>query len=315
MDIRSLILIIIVLAMLAIASIVSIYLKRQKENVDKNTMVPFISRLIGWWTLFTILAATLILEPFVGNSLTCILFACLSFWAMREFLTLTPTRPADHFTMFLVLFFCTIVQYVLVAWNLYGLFSIFIPAYAFLLVPACITLSGDPTHFLERAAKIDMGMLICIYSLSFAPAILSIKMPENSNISSIGLLVFFVVIAQISDVLQYVMSLFPIRHYISRNINSSKTWEGIIGSTLVVMIIGAALAWATPFTYLYGALLSFAISVMGAAGSMTLSAVKRDRGVKDYGTLVEGHSGILDRIDSLCFAAPIFYHLSQLILK
>ena len=315
MDIRSLILTIIVLAFLATSSVIAFYLKRQKDTVDMRTLEPFFSRLRGWWSLFTILTVSLILEPLCGNVLTLILFAALSFWGMREFLTLTPTRPADHITMFLVLFICTIVQYLLVAWNFYELFSIFIPTYAFLLVPACITLSGDSTHFLERAAKIDMGMLICIYSLSFAPALLSLPASGSSNISSTGLLIFFVVVAQISDVLQYVMSLFPIRHYISHNINSSKTWEGVIGSTLVVMLIGAALAWATPFSNLYAALLSMAISFMGAAGSMTLSAVKRDRGVKDYGTLVEGHSGILDRIDSLCFAAPIFYHLSQIILK
>ena len=216
--------------------------------------------------------------------------------------------------MFLVLFICTALQYLFVAWEKYELYSVFIPTYAFLLVPACITLSGDSTHFLERAAKIDMGMLICIYSLSYAPALLSIKMPEGSSVSSIGLLIFFVVIAQVSDVLQYVISRFPIRHYISREINSTKTWEGVIGSTLIVMLIGAGFSWATPFKYLFAALLAMAISFMGAAGSMTLSAVKRDRGVRDYGTLVEGHSGILDRIDSLCFAAPIFFHLTRFLL-
>lgn len=315
MDIRSFILTIIVLAILATATVVSHYLKRQKDTVDMRTLEPFSSRLRGWWSLFTILTVSLLLEPICGKVITLILFAALSFWAMREFLTLTPTRPADHITMFLVLFICTIVQYLLVAFDMYEMYSIFIPTYAFLLVPACITLSGDSTHFLERAAKIDMGMLICIYSLSYAPALLSLPMPDGANITSLGLLIFFVVIAQASDVLQYLMSQFPIRHYISRNINTSKTWEGVIGSTLVVMLIGAALSWATPFTYLYAALLSLAISLMGAAGSMTLSAVKRDRGVKDYGTLVEGHSGILDRIDSLCFAAPIFFHLAQIILK
>lgn len=312
MDINSLILTIIVLAILATASVVAFYLKRQKDNVDMRTLEPFFSRLRGWWSLFTILTVSLLLEPFCENVITYILFAALSFWAMREFLTLTPTRPADHITMFLVLFICTSVQYLLVSWEAYPLYSIFIPAYAFLLVPACITLSGDSTHFLERAAKINMGMLICIYSLSYAPALLSLREPEGS--SAQGLLIFFVVIAQVSDVLQYVMSQFPIRHYISQKINASKTWEGVIGSTLVVMLIGAGLSWATPFTYMEAALLSLAISFMGAAGSMTLSAVKRDRGVKDYGTLVEGHSGILDRIDSLCFAAPIFFHLAVIIL-
>ena len=162
MDIRSFILTIIVLAILTTTSVFAYYLKRQKDTVDLQALEPFFSRLRGWWSLFTILTVSLLLEPLCGNVCTYILFGALSFWAMREFLTLTPTRPADHITMFLVLFICTTVQYLLVAWNMYSLYSIFIPTYAFLLVPACITLSGDSTHFLERAAKIDMGMLICI---------------------------------------------------------------------------------------------------------------------------------------------------------
>lgn len=314
MTVRAFILTMIVLLLLAVASGCARYLKRQSETVDTRALEPFFSRLRGWWSLFTILTVSLLLEPFFGNIITLVLFGAMSFWAMREFLTLTPTRPADHITMFIVLFICTPLQYVLVGLNSYGTYSIMIPTYVFLLVPACITLSGDSTHFLERAAKIDMGMLICIYSLSYAPALLTLPIPENLNGSGIGLLIFFVVIAQLSDVLQYAMSQLPTRHLIAENINSSKTWEGVIGASLTVTLIGAALAWATPFTYLDAALLSLVISLMSAAGAMTLSAVKRDRGVKDYGTLIEGHSGILDRIDSICFAAPVFFHLSRFLL-
>lgn len=315
MDLYSFILIIIVLAVLATTSVVCYFLKRQKETVDVERLEPFFSRLRFWWTLFAVLTLSLLLKPLCGHVITIVLFAILSFWGMREFLTLTPTRPADHITMFMVLFICTIVQYFLVAWDMYELYCIVIPTYAFLWVPACMTLSGDSTHFLERAAKINMGMLICIYSLSYAPALLSIPIDPSAKSSTLGLLIFFVIIAQISDVLQYVMSLFPIRHYVSHEINSTKTWEGVIGSTLIVMIIGVVLSWTTPFSYWNAAFVSMAISLMGAAGSMTLSAVKRDRGVRDYGTLVEGHSGILDRIDSLCFAAPIYYHLSVVLIN
>lgn len=311
MDRNSLILVLIIIISLGIASGFANYLKRHKETIDMRTLEPFFSRLRGWWSLFTLLTVSILLGSFCGNVITIVLFALMSFWAMREFLTLTPTRPADHITMFLVLFICTIVQYVLIGFNSYEAYSIFIPIYAFLLVPACITLSDDSTHFLERAAKIDMGMLICIYSLSYAPAILTINVQGSSPNANIGIFIFFIVIAQVSDVLHYLASsLFPIRHHIAPSINSTKTWEGVIGSSLAAALIGTLLCWVTPFPYWCDGIMGFAISMMGAAGSMTLSAIKRDRGVKDYGTLIEGHSGILDRIDSICFAAPMVYHLA-----
>jgi phosphatidate cytidylyltransferase len=57
--------------------------------------------------------------------------------------------------------------------------------------------------------------------------------------------------------------------------------------------------------------MSLAITLAGFAGGLIMSAIKRDRGVKDYGALIQGHGGMLDRIDSLCFAAPIFFHLTR----
>ncbi len=315
MSTSALFLILIVLSLLGVATLSANYLKRQTADVDIRLLEPFLSRLRGWWALFTVLGSSFLLQGLWGTEITMVLFGVMSFWAMREFLTMTPTRPADHLALFCVLFTCIPVQYTLVSWGLYGAYSILIPTYAFLLVPASITLSGDSTHFLERAAKIDMGMLICVYSLSYAPALLTLKLPENSGSSNIGLLFFFVLMAQLSDMLQYALSQLPTKHLIAPSINSSKSWEGVLGASLSVMLIGAALSWATPFPYLTAGFLSLVICLMSVAGAMTLSAIKRDRGVRDYGTLIEGHGGILDRIDSICFAAPIFFHLSKLFLN
>ena len=116
---------------------------------------------------------------------------------------------------------------------------------------------------------------------------------------------------QLSDVLQYAWAQLPSKHVIVPTINPNKTWEGLLGGTASAALLGMALWWATPFPYWLAAAMSAVISLMGFAGSLTMSAVKRDRGVKDYGTLVEGHGGVLDRIDSLCFAAPVFFHLTR----
>ena len=126
---------------------------------------------------------------------------------------------------------------------------------------------------------------------------------------------FFVLMVQLGDALQYAWSQIPSRHVIVPSINPTKTWEALLGGSASVTLIGGVLWWATPFQWWMAAAMSLVISVMGFAGGLTLSAIKRDRGVRDYGTLVAGHGGLLDRIDSLCFSAPIFFHFTLWWLK
>jgi phosphatidate cytidylyltransferase len=188
-----------------------------------------------------------------------------------------------------------------------------IPVYAFLLIPARIALSGDYKRFLERIAKIQSGLLICVYCFSFAPALLTLQFREMPGGSAARLLFFFVLMVQLSDALQYAWAQLPSKHVIVPAVNPSRTWEGLLGGTASVALIGAILSWATPFSPWIAAMMSIVVALMGFCGAMTMSAIKRDRGVKDYGTLVEGHGGVLDRIDSICFAAPVFYHITVLL--
>jgi len=268
--------------------------------------------------LFSILAAVFL----IGQWATVVLFGLTSFWALREFITLTPTRPGDHRALFWVFFLFTPVQFVLVGLGNYGLYSIMIPVYGLLFIPARIALAGDYKRFLERVAKIPAGLLICVYCLSHAPALLKLPMPAPTedawSPSPNALLFFFVLIVQLSDALQYAWAQLPSKHVIAPTINPGKTWEGLLGGTISVTLIGAVLWWATPFRGGYwwmAALTAMICSLMGFAGSLTMSAIKRDRGVKDYGSLVEAHGGVLDRLDSLCFAAPVFFHITKLWLE
>jgi phosphatidate cytidylyltransferase len=209
---------------------------------------------------------------------------------------------------------------VLVGLKQYELYSVLIPVYAFLLIPARVAISGDYKRFLERTAKIQVGLLICVYCLSFAPALLTLDLPkpplgQEEPYRNARLLFFFVLIVQLSDALQYAWSQIPSRHVIAPSISPTRTWEGLLGGTSSVMLIGAALWWATPFqgsSWWMAAAMSAVIALMSFAGGITMSAIKRDRGVKDYGTLIEGHGGVLDRIDSICFAAPVFFHFTRL---
>ncbi|MBI1247757.1 phosphatidate cytidylyltransferase [bacterium] len=306
----------VVISCLLIATGAGQILRRQPDSsVNPAIVQAFIRRVRAWWLMTAILAVTFMIPSPVA---TVILFFLISFWALREFITLTPTRLGDHRTLFWVFFILTPAQYVLVAMgqSQYELFSILIPVYGFLFIAARIAVAGDFKRFLERIAKIQAGLYICVYALSYAPALLYLKDwtdPEYSQRSTAGLLFYFLLIAQLSDLLQFVCSRLLGKNVIAPNINASRTWEGFFAGTGVTAVVGATLSLtgATPFNPWQSAVMSIVIAVMGAAGAMAMSAIKRDRGVQDYGTLVEGHAGVLDRIDAICFAAPVFFHLTR----
>ncbi len=314
-----------VVFLLLVLSLGAIYaLRRQPENiVNPAVRRTFELRVRAWCMMFAILVAGLKL----GSTGTVVLFGLVSFWALREYITMTPTRPADHKTLFWALFFFTPAQYVLVGWGShwgsissdqwYGMFSVLIPVYASLLIPASIAISGDEKRFLERTAKIQVGLLICVYALSYAPAILNLQLFDNKEQekvwagSNAGLLFYFVLLVQLGDIFQYGWGKLVGRRVIAPKINSSRTWEGLIGGIATTAMVAALLWKVTPFGFLEAGCMGMVVAIMGFAGGMTMSAIKRDRGVKDYGTLVQGHAGVLDRIDSLCFAAPVFFHLAM----
>jgi phosphatidate cytidylyltransferase len=294
-----------VLAILVVATIIGAILKKSARSESaQRTIANLNSRTRAWWKMSAIFAITLL----VGKTGSLILFLLLSFLALREYITLVPTRRGDHRTLFWAFFIITPLQYYLIAIDWYGFFAILIPAFAFIFIPARIALAGDTEHFLERAAKIQFGLMICAYCLSHAPALLILKIPGYQGSDAV-LLLYFVLVDQMSDVLQYVWGKLLGRHKIAPNVSPNKTWEGFVGGVLTATLLGASLWWATPFTPWESAGMSFAITILGFLGGLVMSAIKRDAGVKDFGAVIEGHGGILDRIDSLCFAAPVFFHL------
>ena len=300
----------VVLGVLAIATTVGQLLNRNPDSgVNPAAVATFNSRVRSWWMMCSLLAAAF----WFPQGATVTLFGLISFWALREFITLTPTRLGDHRSLFWVFFLFTPLQYFLVAWDEYDLYSILIPVYAFLFIPARVAIAGDYKRFLERTAKIQAGLLVCVYCLSFAPAILDLKVPNPQK--NTQLLFFFVVMVQLCDALHMAWDRLFGRHPIALSISSSRTWEGFLGGAGTATLLGTALAWATHWMPIQAGAMSALIAVMAMAGGMTMSAIKRDRGVKDYGTLVEGHGGVLDRIDSICFAAPVFYHATRYLLS
>ncbi|MBA4018540.1 MAG: phosphatidate cytidylyltransferase [Pirellula sp.] len=293
------------LMVLTAATVVGQMLRRQTElGVNPAVVEQFNLRVRSWWMLTAMLAVGFLLGP----SVTVALFGGLSFWALREFITLTPTRIADHRTLFWVFFVFTPLQFYLVATGQYEVYSILIPVYAFLFIPARIALAGDFKRYLERCTTIQTGLMICVYCLSYAPALQSIPLKDAQPVR---LLLFFFIIVALSDAFHYACEKLLGKHLIAPAISQNKTWEGFLGGLGCASLAGMALYWASPFRAPQAAMMAALISAMGYCGGLTMSAIKRDRGVKDYGTLLVGHSGVLDRIDSICFAAPVFYHATK----
>ena len=264
------------------------------------------ARVRAWWVM-SIAFAIAVASGGVGS---VVLFALISLLALREFVTLSPTGRVDHAALVWSFFLVTPVQYVLVGIQWYGFFSIMIPVYAFLFVTARLVLAGETERFLERAATIQWGLIACVYCISYAPALLLLDI-EGYEGENAKLLFFLVVVVQLSDVFQYVWGKLVGRHPIAPTISPNKTWEGFLGGIACAVLLGTSLWWITPFNPWQAALMALAIALMGFVGGLVMSAIKRDRGVKDYGSLIEGHGGVLDRVDSLLFAAPLFFHLTR----
>jgi phosphatidate cytidylyltransferase len=294
-----------VLGILVLASVTGVVLRRTaKSDAARATIENLNARTRAWWKMCAIFALTLM----IGRVGSLVLFGLLSLLALREYITLVPTRRGDHRTLLWSFFIITPLQYYLIGIAWYGFFAVMIPVFAFVFVPTRIAMSGDTQHFLERAAKIQFGLMICAFCLSHAPALLILNIPRFEGRNA-QLLLYLVLVDQMSDVLQYVWGKLTGRHKIAPSVSPGKTWEGFLGGVATATLLGAALWRATPFTPLQAAGMSLVITLLGFAGGLVMSAIKRDAGVKDFGAVIEGHGGILDRIDSLCFAAPIFFHL------
>ena len=295
-----------VVGVLVVAEIVYRVLDVRSRGAKTPLLENLQQRIRTWWIMCAIFTVAVL----VGKTGTTLLFALISFMALREFVTLTPTRAGDHRALFWIFFVIAPLQYFFVGTDNYGMFTILIPVYAFLFVPARIVLSGDAERFLERAAKIQWGLMICVYCVSHAPALLGLKLRDYDG-QNVKMLLFFVIVAQLNDVLQYVWGKAIGKRKIAPTISPNKTWEGFIGGTISATVIGAMLWWATPFLWWQAALMSLLITIMGFVGGLTMSAIKRDRGVKDFGATLGGHGGFMDRIDSICFAAPVFFHVTK----
>lgn len=237
------------------------------------------------------------------------LFALISFWALREFITLVQTRRADHRALALAFFAVLPMQYLLVGSRAFDLFTVFIPVYAFLALPVAGALAGDPNRFLERNAKIQWGIMVCVYGLSHAPALLLLDFPRYAGRGAF-LLFFLVFVTATAQIVQEAASRRLRRRPIARHISRSFSWRAWINGAVAAALVGALLYWITPFKVGQAMAMALIAAGSGTLGEFVMKALKRDAGVHHWGhrATVTGAVGLLDRVSPLCFAAPVFFH-------
>lgn len=286
--------------LLMIAELVLFGIKTKYKNSDFSELR---ARIRSWWIMVTIFTVALT----INRTLSLIFLGIVSFLALKEYFSIIPTRRADR-RVILLAYLTIPLQYYFAAIGWYGMFVIFIPVYMFIIIPCRMILVGETKNFLHATGTIHWGVMTTVYCLSHASYLLSMQI-SNLPAGNAGLLFYLVLLTQLNDVAQYVWGkLFGV-HKIVPRISPGKTRIGLVGGLLTTAVTGALIApWLTPFNMLNGLALSIIMGICGFVGDVSISAVKRDIGVKDMGNLIPGHGGVLDRVDSLTFTAPIFFH-------
>lgn len=295
----------IVFAALGLGSLIGFILsKRAQMDSARDTVANLNARMKSWWVMVLVLFGSLA----AGKLGAVLIFALIAFLALREYLTATPTRRADHATLFASFFIVLPYQFYLVYIGWYGMFAIMVPVYAFVLIPALMALAGDVSDFLERAARTQWGLMVCVYFISHIPMLMMLEVGPL-HMGKAGLVLFLIAVTQGSDVLQYVWGKLCGKHPIVPKLSPKKTIEGFVGGVLCASALGASMYRLTPFTPGQAFAVALLLCVTGFIGGLVMSAIKRSRGIKDWGVLIEGHGGMMDRMDSLCFSAPVFFHV------
>jgi len=290
-----------VLGVLVLASVIVAMLTAARRDKDYSELRL---RVRSWWVMIVIFAAAMLLSP----TAAVVFWAFVSFLALKEYLSLIPTRRADRRVLFWAYLAIPIHYYwVGIAW--YGMFVIFIPVYMFLLLPLRMVIIGETEGFLRAAGTLHWGMMTTVFSLSHMAYLLVLDPAQNPEGGGAGLLLYLVFLTQFNDVAQYTWGKLFGRHKVIPKVSPKKTWEGLVGGILTTLLLAILIApYLTPLSMWEAAGAGLIIGVFGFIGDVTISALKRDIGVKDSGSLIPGHGGVLDRIDSLTYTAPLFFH-------
>lgn len=287
--------------LLVLATIIVAALRRLQPKKDRAELVQ---RIRSWWVMVAVFSVAMLLS----RTVSLVFFAFISFLALKEYFSLIPTRRADR-RVLLWAYLAIPVQYYWISTEWYGLFIIFIPVYLFLLLPLRMMLIGETTGFLHAVGTLHWGLMVTVFNMSHMAYLLVLPREGNPAGGGPALVLFLVILTQLNDVSQFVWGKLFGSHPVVPTVSPKKTYEGLLGGLATTLALAYLLAPVlTPLSPLHSLLAGLIIGLGGFIGDVTISALKRDLGVKDSGSLLPGHGGILDRVDSLTYTAPLFFH-------
>lgn len=287
--------------LLVIASTIAFLLKR--ANPDKN-YTELVQRINSWWVMITVFSLAMVLS----QTVSLIFFGLISFLALKEYLSIIPIRRADRRVLFWA-YVAIPIQYFWISIEWYGMFIIFIPVFMFLFLPMRMVIIGETKNFLQAVGTLHWGLMTMVFSISHIAYLLMLPEIDGFSAGGAGLVLFLVFLTQFNDVAQYVWGKLFGKHKIVPKVSPNKTWQGFLGGVFTTTVFAVLLSGLlTPLSIPMAIVAGLIISIAGFIGDVTISALKRDIGVKDSGSLLPGHGGILDRVDSLTYTAPLFFH-------
>jgi phosphatidate cytidylyltransferase len=291
-----------IFALLAVASLI-VYAMRRNDKEDKHRELA--ERVKSWWFMIAIFSVAMLTTPLVS----IFFFGLLSFLAFKEYISIIFLRRADRRMLFWA-YLAIPAQYYFVADDWYGMFIVFIPVWVFFLLPFRLILAGEMQGFLTSVTSVSWGLMITVFAISHAAMLMRFPITSENMAGGAGLVLFLAILNQGNDVAQYVWGKLFGKHKILPAVSPKKTWEGFLGGMATTVAGALILApFLTPFSVPFAIFAGMLIAATGFIGDVTFSALKRDMDIKDASSLIPGHGGILDRIDSLSLAAPLFFHV------
>ena len=289
------------LAAAAASFVVHRLMMRTSDPIKLTWIGQLNSRVQASWLILLLFAIGFAL----GEVALSVIFALASFFALREFVALTPIKPADHVALVIAFYLVIPVQYVLVASGWYQLYAVFIPVYLFLILPAVMAWRLDTELYLQRVAKVQWGLMLSVYCVSHAPAIATLEPPGYEGRGPL-LLLYFLLLVQMSENFAVLASASFGRTPLLSNPNKSR--EGVLIGGAAACVLGTLLWWMTPFTWWQAAMMSLATVVAAFMGGLVLASVKRSLGERQWDQGVALSRGVLERLEGVTFSAPVFFH-------